>query len=315
MASLSLVTALKDGFEYFEQTIASVLAQTHTDWEWIIVDDGSVIPVKEAFMRLAQDPRVTILRNEPARGQTYGLNRGIRECRSDWVVRMDGDDLCSPDRLKRIYSAIQAQPEARLIFSEYDVIDELGEQIAVVRYRHPLPDGFFAYLERRNNPICHPTVAFKKLSPQGALYLYREDLKNAQDYALWKTILQDSGPRSLVALEGSLIRYRVVRSSLSGMRAPEQKVELKAIQRGEVVREQERPGRMLEGKKQMGMQGYRLLYYRFVGDSPAFWTTLDFKLLRDSFAFPDVVLKSAAYFFLRPAKTLLKQQMFGGSFR
>ena len=98
----SVVTALRDGFSEFRETFHTILGQTWREFEWILVDDGSRVPLAQAFPELASDPRVRILREDTSRGQTAGLNRAIREAKGDWIVRMDGDDLCLPDRLERI---------------------------------------------------------------------------------------------------------------------------------------------------------------------------------------------------------------------
>ena len=226
----SIVTALRDGFPDFGKTIPTVLGQTRTDFEWLIVDDGSKEPLSAFFPDLGKDPRVRIFREEKSKGQTVCLNQAIRESQGEWIVRMDGDDLCLNDRLEQIEQCVRQNPGAEIVYSDYEVIDEEGRIWAQIRYRQK-NKGFFRYLEHTNNPICHPTVAFRRLS-MGKLRVYREDLKNAQDYALWKEILHTQGPDSFVHIPAVTVRYRIVRNSLSGALAREQRKELAAIREG-----------------------------------------------------------------------------------
>ncbi|MGZ3686003.1 MAG: glycosyltransferase, partial [Bdellovibrionota bacterium] len=225
----SFVTAIKDGFGDLRLTIPTVLGQTLPNFEWIIVDDASASPLAGEFPALAADPRVKILRNEQGLGQTASLNRGIDEAKGEWIVRMDGDDLCAPDRLARVEEELKAHPSTELLFSDYAVIDAANRAWAQMRMRHPLSPAFFSYLESQNNPICHPTTVFRRRKPGGAIRHFRTDLVNAQDYALWREILAESGPGSFLHLAHPSVSYRIVRDSLSGARAPEQAVEKNAI--------------------------------------------------------------------------------------
>jgi glycosyltransferase involved in cell wall biosynthesis len=109
---LSFLTAIKDGFDDFRLTIPTVLTQSVRDFEWILVDDASAVPLAEAFPELARDSRIKIFRNEVGNGQTKSLNLGIQNASGDWIVRMDGDDLCAPDRLARIIEANASYPAA-----------------------------------------------------------------------------------------------------------------------------------------------------------------------------------------------------------
>lgn len=310
--TFTFLTAIKDGFADFALTWPTVLGQTHSAFEWIIVDDASASPVREAFPELARDPRVRILRNEQGCGQTASLNRGIREAKGDWIVRMDGDDLCAPDRLARIAEAAAANSGAALVFSDYKIIDGEGREWAEVRMRRPLPSSFFSYLDHQNNPICHPTVAFRRLKADGSGRLFREDLVNAQDYALWKELLHESGPASFAHLPRAVISYRIVRDSLSGARAREQEVEKRAIRSGQVLGQGAQARPLLGERQKDAMQSYRLLYYRFAGEAAPATVGEDLALLKATLAMPALVPRALFYLALRPLRKLLLRRMFAG---
>lgn len=306
----TVLTAIRNGFADFRKAAPTVLAQTYADFEWIIVDDASDEPLSTAFPELARDPRVKIHRLDGGAGQTRALNYGIREARGDWIVRMDGDDLCAPDRLARIREALEQRPEAQLLFSDYFVIDETDRVWAEVRMQNPLPGGFFSYLDKRNNPLCHPTVAFRRSGTDGKPRQFREDLVNAQDYALWKEILHQSGESAFVHLPFPSVSYRIVRDSLSGARAREQEVEKRAIRDGQTLRhgEQERP--LLSTREKDAMQSYRILYYRFVGRARPARISEELSLLQRTFGF--AFARALCYWALRPLRRALLSVLFAG---
>jgi glycosyltransferase involved in cell wall biosynthesis len=308
--SFSFVTAIKDGFPDFAKTIPTVLAQTLPAFEWIIVDDASLSPVAAAFPDLAHDTRVKILRNEQGRGQTASLNTGIRAATGAWIVRMDGDDLCAPDRLARIRQAAESSPDAQLLYSDYLIIDGDDRPWADIRYQTPAGEAFFRYLEHRNNPICHPTTAFRRRKADGALRLYREEIRNIQDYALWKEILRESGRSAFHHIPAATIEYRVVRHSLSGAGAPEQKVELAAIRAGGSPATQAPP--TLGESQRNAMQCYRLLYYRFIGHRRPASLAEDLALLGGCAPLPARFARAFFFLLLRPARKLLLPFLFGG---
>ena len=310
--SFTFLTAIKDGFEDFQKTYPTVLGQTDRDFEWIIVDDASHQPLAAAFPDLVGDARVKILRNDPGKGQTISLNSGIRAAKGTWIVRMDGDDLCSLDRLAGIRAEVERRPAAQMLFSNYSVIDAEDRQWAEVRMRTPLPKAFFDYLTHQNNPICHPTVAFRRTKADGSLRLFREDLVNAQDYALWKEILAESGPDAFLHLAIPSISYRIVRNSLSGARAREQEVEKKAIREGVVLKKGEQSRPSLSDAQKDAMQNYRLLYYRFVGKAAKATTIEDLTLLMGTLAMGGLFLKALFYVVFRPLRKVLLRRMFAG---
>lgn len=303
----SIVTAIKDGFEYFRKTIPSVLDQSNTDWEWIIVDDGNSSKLEKSFPELT-NKRIRIFRFNESIGQTKSLNFGIQQSRFDWIVRVDGDDLCELDRIQELGK--QDLARKRLIFSDYAVIDEDGKIFANIRYTHPLEEGFFKYLKFKNNPICHPTVSFYKWDQSRKLRLYDERLRNAQDYELWKRILAEEGEESFGHIPKELLQYRVVAESLSGKRIKEQQAELKSIRTG--VRVQKNMAE-LNVKEKIAMQAYRKLYYSFLSSSETNRVDL-FSSLLDASAYYRYFFRSLFFVLFFPFRKKVMKNIFNGIF-
>jgi glycosyltransferase involved in cell wall biosynthesis len=310
---LSVVTAIKDGFEDFAATIPTILGQSHADFEWLVVDDGSATPLANAFPKLSADPRVRLFRNETGQGQTQSLNNAIREARGEWIVRMDGDDLARNDRFAKTVDAMRGPTQ--LIFSDYTVIDDQGRPWAEIRLRHPIGQPFFDYLLQRNNPVCHPTVSFRRRRADGSIRLYREDLVNAQDYALWKEIYSEGGAAAFALIPEPLVEYRITQNSLSGARAREQREELKAIRENKSLEGVARAQPLLGNSQRDAMQAYRLLYYRFVGHSAPATLREDLALLKSVSALLGLLPKAAFYLLARPCRKSLLRRSFSGIYK
>ena len=308
----TIVTAVKDGLGYFQKTAPTILNQSFRDYEWIIVDDSSTEPVAKYVSSLG-DARVRLLQSAE-QGQTKSLNQAILESKADWIVRMDADDLATLDRLEKTHAAILANPNSQLFFSNYQVIDESDSTVADIQYRQPLNTNFFKYLEK-NNPICHPTVCFRKKNRHGNLNLFDVRLKNAQDYALWKAILKDT-PSGLCLINSSLLKYRLVQHSLSSARAPEQISERNAIrQKLAATPALTQEVRELSPLAQQGMQAFRIAYYRFLSTTEVPYKKSSFSIIKMALLHRPIIFKTLFFIFAHPFRTFLKKLLFKGIYQ
>lgn len=103
---LSVVTPVYNGERMISRCYWSLCKQTWTDWEWVVVDDGSTDGTLDVLQRISDaDPRVRVVTYRPNRGRGYARTASLREARADWTVLWDADDLYMPDRLARIDAA------------------------------------------------------------------------------------------------------------------------------------------------------------------------------------------------------------------
>jgi len=113
-ATLSVVLPVYNGAETLARAVESIQSQTHRDWELTIVDDGSTDDSAAIAGRFAaSDPRV-VLRRCPHRGLVPALVDGCAAARSDFIARMDADDLAHPERLERQLAWFTAHPQGGL---------------------------------------------------------------------------------------------------------------------------------------------------------------------------------------------------------
>lgn len=97
---ISIIMPVYNGIEWLQEAINSILYQSYTDFEFIIIDDFSSEPVMD-LIASCFDTRIIALRNKENIGLTKSLNIGLDIARGDFIARMDGDDIAHPDRFKK----------------------------------------------------------------------------------------------------------------------------------------------------------------------------------------------------------------------
>ncbi len=135
--SVSVVMTLYREGAFLEESIDSVLRQTFTDFEIVLVDNNA----DEATMQVARRyqskfPELIRIVKEPTQGISSARNRGLLESRGKYVALLDGDDLMRPDRLEKQIGAARAHPEAALISSSYEAfVVENGDKVFFSKQR------------------------------------------------------------------------------------------------------------------------------------------------------------------------------------
>ena len=152
MPRLSVVMPVHNALPYLDEAIESILRQTFADFEFVILDDGSTDGSSEALRGWARrDPRIRLVRSGTRLGPAGSSNRVVAEAQGPIVARMDADDVAHPERLKNQLTLLEAEPDAVLIGSLWDVIDESGRKVRVADRSRLLRVSPFA-------PFAHPTI-------------------------------------------------------------------------------------------------------------------------------------------------------------
>jgi hypothetical protein len=212
---VSVVMSVYNGERYLREAVESILNQTFTDLEFIIVDDGSTDSTWQILTAYAaQDPQIVLIRNEENIGLTRSLNKGLGLARGMYVARQDADDVSWSTRLQDQIQFMEQYPEVGLVGSAFELIDETGRRLGVVK----LPTGNAQLQEslRSANCFCHGSVMIRRqcLQKVGG---YREVFAMAQDYDLWLRIAEQF---DLGALTQILYRSRLNADSVTmGKRA------------------------------------------------------------------------------------------------
>ena len=120
MLIVSVVMPVYNQEKYVSAAVESILNQTFTDFELIVVDDGSTDGTGKILEQVT-DARVRVVRGSHA-GFLVALERAVRESRGRWVARMDSDDICHPQRLQRQLEFLQAHPECLFVGAAYGLV-------------------------------------------------------------------------------------------------------------------------------------------------------------------------------------------------
>lgn len=186
--SVAVLLTVYDQRPFLGQAIASILAQSHSEFEFVIVDDGSTDGSREVIEAAArQDSRVRPIFLAQNLGLAGALQAGLATTTADLVARMDGDDVALPDRLRLQIAAIAGQ--------ECDVLGSGYFRWNVASDARPsglrLPMQGHENISRNlpyANVLCHPSVMFRRRVVE-AVGGYDPRFVLAQDYDLWLRLI------------------------------------------------------------------------------------------------------------------------------
>jgi hypothetical protein len=195
---------------YVAQAIQSILDQSTSSFELILIDDGS----SDSTLRILKgftlhEPRIHLI-SRGNRGLIYSLNEGLEAAHGEYIARMDGDDIALPDRFAQQVSFLDQHPECGAVGCATQVIDSIGNPICVQRYPNEHSEIVSACL-RGYGAIPHPGAMFRRKSVL-ALGGYREPFVAAEDLDLWLRLAENW---KLANLPGVLLAYRVHLESIS----------------------------------------------------------------------------------------------------
>jgi len=219
---LSVVMPVYNGGKYLKEAIESILSQTLVDFEFVIIDDGSSdnsVQIVESY----SDERIRLIKNNH-QGLVKSLNIGIENSGSEYIVRMDSDDVAVPERLEKLFNYMENNPGVAVCGSWANIINETGEKVGEMKY--PLIEN--KVIKKYNLlhcPFIHPTVIFRRdiIKRLGGY----KNFKHAEDYELWTRVLNKNLGHNLPE---KLIDYRIHSNQVT------KKVNLKMRFSGIVVR-------------------------------------------------------------------------------
>ncbi|MDD5449061.1 MAG: glycosyltransferase [Candidatus Omnitrophica bacterium] len=201
---VSVVMPVYNCEKYVGQALESVLSQKFEDFEIIIINDAS-IDRSEEVVRSYRDPRVVFITNKERNGVTRSMNKAIRLSKAKYIVRMDGDDVCLPDRLSAQIQFMEKNQEVAVAGSWAQIIDKDNKHKGILRY--PTAPSFLHLLcsNLLNWPcIGHPTTIMRREIIDN-IGLYNEKYLVCEDYELWLRIARRCSIRNIQRV---LLSYR-----------------------------------------------------------------------------------------------------------
>lgn len=185
--------------QFIEESVSSILTQTYSDFELIIIDDCSTDGTRE-YLESLNDSRIILVKKTENSGYTISLNMGLDMARGEYIVRMDGDDVSLPERFAKQLAFMDANQEICLSGTGYQVIDSSTRFIPRITHKQIL----IAMLE--TCPFAHPTVIFRRSVIKKNNLKYDHFYEPAEDYKMWINLSQYG---EVANLEESLLLYRV----------------------------------------------------------------------------------------------------------
>jgi glycosyltransferase involved in cell wall biosynthesis len=187
---------------YLRASIESILNQTFTDFEFIIIDDGSIDDSAE-IIESYKDTRITFYKSEN-KGMVYQFNFCIKKASALLIARMDADDIAEINRFEEQIKFLETHPEIDVVGSNVIFINENGKMLCKKKY--PENNHEIEFMMPMESAVCHPAVMIrKKVFDQ--LGLYDEAFGYAADHKLFLDMIS-SGCR-FYNIQESLLKYRV----------------------------------------------------------------------------------------------------------
>ncbi|MBQ8939706.1 MAG: glycosyltransferase family 2 protein [Paludibacteraceae bacterium] len=197
MELVSIIMPTYNCEQFIRESIDSVLAQTYTAWELLIVDDCSTDNTA-AVMVSYTDPRIRYMRNDRNMGAALTRNRALREAKGRYIAFLDSDDLWTPDKLEK-QVAFMRQHCYAFSYTCYSEMDSDGQPTGV------LVSGPSRITKAGMYAFCWPGCLTVMYDTQIVGLIQIEDIKKNNDYAMW---LKVSRKADCYLLPENLATYR-----------------------------------------------------------------------------------------------------------
>jgi glycosyltransferase involved in cell wall biosynthesis len=166
---------------YLEEAIASILGQTYTDFEFLIINDGST-DRSASMIESYADRRLRVIHKSKNQGLIATLNEGLAESRGRYIVRMDGDDISLPDRIARQVAYMEAHPDVGLCGTWFEDFGA-GMPSRTIRYSESDTEIRIRHLYQTH--VAHPTAIIRKSVLTKHNLQFDPDYVHGEDYHFW----------------------------------------------------------------------------------------------------------------------------------
>ena len=181
---VSIILSVFNGRPFVAQAVKSILGQSFSEFELIIIDDASTDGSQTDLADFAkQDSRIKLLCNSENLGLTRSLNHGIEEARGQFIARQDADDVSLPERLEKQVAAMEASPDLALLGTGICEIDGRGKKGSIL-----LQPSLTSIIKRKmlfDNAFFHSSVMWRKDAFDSQGLIYDANLRYSQDYDLF----------------------------------------------------------------------------------------------------------------------------------
>lgn len=190
---------------FIRETIESVLAQSYTDWELIIVDDCSTDNTDEVVAQYLEDGRIKYIKNQVNSGAAVSRNRALLEAKGKWIAFLDSDDLWEPNKLEKQIAFMQ-ENDYHFSYTNYIEIDEesVPNGTKVTGPKKITKHGMYNY--------CWMGCLTVMYDAEVVGLIQIADIKKNNDYAIWLKVCKKA---KCYLLNENLAKYRKRKGSIS----------------------------------------------------------------------------------------------------
>ncbi len=215
---VSVVIPVYNQAPYIEQTIQSVFTQTYPNFELIIVDDASTDGTDKTIAEFADDPKVSIYRNEKNLECARTRNLGYSKARGIYCSNLDGDDTLEQEYLEKCVEVLESHPDAAFVYTRVNKMDSKGSKRPRRRDRIPHRQNYFGdefeNIVRWLNHIPHPSTVVRKSCAE-KVGLYNADLTATYD---WDFLMRLARKYPVAFINKHLYNYRIHQSNITKSR-------------------------------------------------------------------------------------------------
>ncbi|MFM7662518.1 MAG: glycosyltransferase family 2 protein [Bacteroidota bacterium] len=178
---VSVLMPVYNGEKYLKEAIDSILNQTFTDFEFLIINDGSTDTTEQIILSY-EDPRIRYAKNETNLKLIATLNKGIKLCKGRYIVRMDSDDISALDRIEKQVAFMEEHPDVGFSGTWFETFDEMGIK-GTSKYACEHDEICFKHLYQIH--LSHGTAIFRKSILDKLNFQFDTEYAHAEDYDLF----------------------------------------------------------------------------------------------------------------------------------
>ncbi len=203
---VSIIMPVYNGAQYLQEAIDSILGQSFSDFEFIIVDDGSKDESVAIIERNAlRDGRIVVLHNEVNSGICVTLNKGLEVANGEYILRMDCDDISLPNRIERQVAFMEERKDIAVAGCFVEAFYNDQPSKCTTYCSDTNPDECWAGLLFATS-VAHPAVIIRKSILDTYNLRYDDYYRGMEDFYLWWQIAKHA---NITNVPGVLLRYRL----------------------------------------------------------------------------------------------------------
>ncbi|MEY4278363.1 MAG: hypothetical protein RL377_367 [Bacteroidota bacterium] len=209
---ISVLLPVYNAEQYLKQSLESILGQTYTNLEIIIINDGSSDQSKE-IINSYQDARIVYIEQPHNKGLIACLNEGIQIAKGDYIIRMDADDIAFNNRIEKQINFLASNPSIAVVGSNAIFIED-NVNAPIANWDLDLKIKTSQEIRKTllwENCLIHPSICMR--SSIAKSFYYDKDQKNYEDFDLWLRIIAKN--LNIAKINEPLLYYRVQPNSIT----------------------------------------------------------------------------------------------------